>query len=121
MEKEKLSALAETLLQSKVASLRKEGEAKKKKGLQGLVVFSLLFGFFFIGGIAAGLIHGTIVMNGTEIDFHEIGQYLCYAGLGLSVICLIFYLAYFSLYKEGKKALAEVARINEGDHSSSSR
>lgn len=116
-----VSALAEALLSAKLISLEKSGQAKKKKGKEGFITFLILFIVFFVGGLFADLLHIDIPWNGKTIDFHEIGQYIFFGALALSVALLIFSIAYFSLYREGKKELAEVARIREESHSSNSR
>jgi heme exporter protein D len=121
MEEKDLTELADALLIAKLATLEKGGEAKKKKGKQGFITFLVLFIVFFSGGLFADLLHVAIPWNGKTIDFHEIGQYIFFGALALSVALLIFAIAYFSLYQEGKKELAEVARIREEDHSSNSR
>jgi len=121
MEKSDVSALAEALLSAKLTALEKSGEAKKKKGREGFIAFLILFIVFFAGGLFADLLHVDILWNGQTIDFHEIGQYLFFGALALSVALLIFSIAYFSLYQEGKKELAEVRRIRQESHSSNSR
>lgn len=121
MEDPNLSHLAEALLKSKIQTLRQEGNAQKKKGFQGVLIFFILFLVFLFIGLFLELFHAQIVYQGETIDFYQIGQYFGYGALGIGALCFVFFVGYLSLYNEGKKKLKEAEEIESKAQSSSSK
>lgn len=112
MEKDKLSLLADQLVQQKAAALEKEGQAKIKKAKTGILVFALLAIFFLTLGVFFFAFHYPITRGEETTDFHDlIGMTLFYIAIPLAAFCLFCVYAYSSLYKEGQKALKESAKI----------
>jgi hypothetical protein len=112
MDKNKLSSLAEELVNAKAQAAFSESEAKIKKGKTGLIVFGAIFLFFLINGLTIGVLHFSISEGEESVDFHDVvGQYVLYVALGIAVVALLFVWGYSSLYKEGKKEKAEAEAL----------
>jgi hypothetical protein len=112
MDKDKLGALADALLDAKVAALQKEGNQKIKKGKTGTLVFLLLFAFFLGVGIFFAAFHLEVEYGGASHDIHEIGIVLFYVSIPLDLVSLFCVYSYRSLIKEGQKEIAESAKVS---------
>lgn len=112
MDKDKLSALADALLASKAAALKKEGNEKIEKGKTGTLVFLLLFAFFLSVGIFFAAFHLQVEYGGASHDIHEIGIVLFYVSIPLDLVSLFCVYSYHSLIKEGEKEIAESAKVS---------
>lgn len=116
-----LSDLAEALLDRKIQTLSQEGNAQKKKGFQGFLIFFIFFSVFLFIGFLSELFHAQILWQGKEIDFHQFGQCFGYGALGVGALCFVFFIGYLSLYNEGKKKIKKAEEIREKAQSSSSK